>query len=131
MSAAASFAARDELQALDFLPKTETALPVLVGLFLIVLLAVTAATGGEAGSVAAAATVQGMLVGSNAPVFWLGAVACGIVVPLAAGIVRLRSADHGVTTLSLAGYVAACIGGFALRYVIVVAAVGMSMGAGF
>ncbi|WP_101721597.1 NrfD/PsrC family molybdoenzyme membrane anchor subunit [Eggerthella timonensis] len=131
VSAVAYFAARDELEGIAFLPKVEAALPALVGLFLIVLLAVTAITGGEAGSVAATATVQGMLAGSNALVFWLGAVACGVAVPLVAGIVRLRSADHRATTLALVGYVAACVGGFALRYVIVVAAVGMSMGAGF
>lgn len=131
VSAVAYFAARDELEGIAFLPKVEAALPALVGLFLIVLLAVTATTGGEAGSVAATATVQGMLAGSNALVFWLGAVACGVAVPLVAGIVRLRSADHRATTLALVGYVAACVGGFALRYVIVVAAVGMSMGAGF
>lgn len=131
VSAVAYFVARDELEGIAFLPKVEAALPALVGLFLIVLLAVTATTGGEAGSVAATATVQGMLAGSNALVFWLGAVACGVAVPLVAGIVRLRSADHRATTLALVGYVAACVGGFALRYVIVVAAVGMSMGAGF
>lgn len=131
VSAVAYFAARDELEGIAFLPKVEAALPALVGLFLIVLLAVTATTGGEAGSVAATATVQGMLAGSNALVFWLGAVACGVAVPLVAGIVRLRSADHRATALALVGYVAACVGGFALRYVIVVAAVGMSMGAGF
>ena len=131
VSAVAYFVARDELQELGFLPKVEAALPALVGLFLVVLLAVTATTGGDAGAVAAAATVQGMLAGSNALVFWLGAVICGIAVPLAAGIVRLRAARHEVTALSLVGYVAACVGGFALRYVIVVAAVGLSIGAAF
>ena len=131
VSAVAYFVARDELQELGFLPKVEAALPALVGLFLVVLLAVTATTGGDAGAVAAAATVQGMLAGSNALVFWLGAVICGIAVPLAAGIVRLRAARHEVTALSFVGYVAACVGGFALRYVIVVAAVGLSIGAAF
>lgn len=131
VSAVAYFAARDELEKIGFLPKAEVALPVLVGLFLLVLLAATATTGGEAGAVAATATVQGMLAGSNALVFWLGVVVCGISVPLVAGVVRLRSAGRGMTGLSLAGYAVACVGGFALRYVIVVAAVGMTMGAGF
>lgn len=131
VSAVAYFSARDELQELGFLPKAEALLPALVGAFLLVLLVVTATTSGEAGALAAAATVQGMLAGSNALVFWLGVVVCGIAVPLVAGIMRMRAADHQVTVLSLVGYVAACVGGFALRYVIVVGAVGVSMGAIF
>lgn len=131
VSAVAYFAARDELADISFLPKTEVALPVLVGLFLALLVALTAGTSGEAASVAAAATVQNLVSGSNALAFWLGAVVLGVAVPLVAGVLRLRSKTHEVTAVSLVGYVAACIGGFALRYVIVVAAVGLSLGAGF
>lgn len=131
VSAIAYFAARDELSSIGFLPKAETVLPALVALFLIVLLAVCALTGGEAASAAASASVQSMLAGAKALAFWLGAVVCGIAVPLVAGIARLRAADHRLTALTLAGYLGACVGGFAMRYVIVMAAVGMSMGTVF
>ncbi|MEG0418524.1 NrfD/PsrC family molybdoenzyme membrane anchor subunit [Gordonibacter sp.] len=130
VSGIAYFAAKDELESLKFLPKVETALPALVGAFLALLLVVCAMTGGDGGH-AAAATVQGVLVGPFAIVFWLGVVACGLLLPLAAGIARLVSKRSAVGALSLAGYVGALVGGFALRYVIVVAAVGMTMGAIF
>lgn len=130
VSAIAYFAAKDELEALKFLPKVETVLPALVGVFLVLLLAVCAMTGGD-GAFAAAATVRGLLTGSFALVFWLGVVVCGVALPLVAGIARLVSKRPAVGPLSLAGYVGALVGGFALRYVIVVAAVGMTLGAIF
>lgn len=127
VSVIAYFVARSELKALKFLPKVETALPLFVGVFLILLLIVCAMSGGKAGQEAAVTTIQGVLTGSYALVFWLGVVVCGIVLPLVAGIMRFMSKSYEIGSMSVIGYLGALVGGFAMRYVIVVAAVSVTM----
>ena len=131
VSAIAYFSARDELPSLTFMPKAEVVLPVLVGVLFAALLVATAAVPGDSAHAAASLSVQRMLVGSFAPVFWIGVVVCGIVVPLVAGVCRLISKRRDVTNVGMIGYVASCIGEFAMRYVIVMAAVSITLGAAF
>lgn len=131
VSAIAYFVARDELPSLKFMRKADVALPVLVGVLFAALLVATALSPAGAPQEASSATIQSILAGAYAPVFWIGVVACGIVVPLATGIARYASKRDEVTKTSVAGYVATCVGEFAMRYVIVMAAVGMTIGAIF
>jgi formate-dependent nitrite reductase membrane component NrfD len=69
------------------------------------------------GSVTARDSVVRMLRGSVAPVFWLGVVFFGIVVPIAM-VAPFSAAQEASTVVFAVAAVCAILGGIALRYVI-------------
>lgn len=127
--------AKEELAAIRFIGKTEIALPLLEALLIIVLLAVSAFSAGSQ-SAAGAASVSSLISGSYALAFWIGLVAVGLVAPFVLNTVsqkRLHGVESAKEELSSAEAIpswtpfvaSACviIGGFMLRYLIVMAAV--------
>lgn len=120
------FLARDESLGDVLGPRTGIALPVAEALLLAMLLALTASAGGSAAA-AGASTVSSLLVGPYAVAFWLGLVALGLVLPFAVQVVALRcspnkDAGHG-GALGSVGEAGAIVGGFVLRYLVVLSAV--------
>lgn len=95
-------------------------LPAVELVVVIVLLAVTANAGGSAAE-AGSGTVQGLLTGSWAPLFWVGFVIVGLLIPLATAVKAHRTKEV-LTVASLAGWVCLLVGGFVLRYLVVLAA---------
>lgn len=102
--------------------KTALALPVLEALAVAVLIAVTGASGGS-DAVAAAATVAALVSGSYAPLFWVGLVGIGLVVPFALQLVSLRGGSEAPAWMGYVIWACVLVGGFVLRYLVVVAAV--------
>lgn len=76
----------------------------------------------NAGSPEGATSVAMMLQGEYAPMFWLGIVIVGLLMPLALEAYSMKADSHG----PVLGYIAnggVLIGGFCLRYVVIMAAV--------
>lgn len=71
-------------------------------------------------SAAARESVLSLLCGGLAPVFWVGVVLCGLLIPVAACSIRLRAVSSPPARIVVSS--CALIGGFALRYAIVSAA---------
>ncbi len=71
-------------------------------------------------STAGAASVAAMVSGGYALAFWVGIMAVGLVIPLVIEIRALRSGDN--RGLAIAGDVGVLIGGYLVRYIIIVAA---------
>ena len=139
-------AAPDEVEALPFLPKAGLVLPVLELVLVAVLLGVTAGSSGSAAA-AGAASVANLVSGAYAVPFWLGFVVVGLVLPFALELARHRgagapkaaavvgaaapgadpdgSAAAGAGTgkaLALVGEAGVLVGGFMLRYLVIMAA---------
>lgn len=73
-------------------------------------------------SIEGAATVQSLTTGAYAPAFWIGLVAVGLLMPLGIGAYASKTKSHG----AVLGYVAnggVLVGGFLLRYLVIMAAV--------
>lgn len=71
-------------------------------------------------STAGAASVAAMVSGGYALAFWVGIMAVGLVIPLVIEIRALRSGEN--RGLAIAGDVGVLIGGYLVRYIIIVAA---------
>lgn len=139
-------AAPDEVEALPFLPKAGLVLPVLELVLVAVLLGVTAGSSGSAAA-AGAASVANLVSGAYAVPFWLGFVAVGLVLPFALELARHRGAGASKAAtvvgaaapaadpdgsaaagagsgkaLALVGEAGVLVGGFMLRYLVIMAA---------
>ena len=140
-------AAPDEVEALPFLPKAGLVLPVLELVLVAVLLGVTAGSSGSAAA-AGAASVANLVSGAYAVPFWLGFVVVGLVLPFALELARHRGAgapkaaavvgaaapgagsDGSAAAaaagsgkaLALVGEAGVLVGGFMLRYLVIMAA---------
>lgn len=125
-----------EVENVSFLPKTSLILPALELVLVVILLVVTATVQGSAAE-AAAASVGNLMAGSYAIAFWGGLVLIGIVLPFGIELYRQRqsrafkaAAGEGVLdataptkTLAIVGEAGVLIGGFMLRYLVIMAAV--------
>ena len=120
------FSAPSEAGALPFLDKAEKILPVVEAVLVCVLLAVVSATGGSAAS-AAAASVANLLSGSYAVAFWLGFVIIGLVMPFALEMVRAKKAEDAGKALAVTGNIGVLVGGFMLRYLVIMAAIPVTL----
>lgn len=139
-------AAPDEVEALPFLPKAGLVLPVLELVLVAVLLGVTAGSSGSAAA-AGAASVANLVSGAYAVPFWLGFVVVGLVLPFALELARHRGAGASKAAavvgaaapgagpdgsaaagagsgkaLALVGEAGVLVGGFMLRYLVIMAA---------
>ncbi len=120
----AHFKAHDEIGSIAFTSKTSVALPALEALLVVALLGTVSITGGSSAA-AATASVGALLTGGYAPLFWIGFAAIGLALPFAQALDRLVKAKKGTEQaagFALAGEVGVLIGGFLLRYLIVIAA---------
>lgn len=130
--------AKEEHIRTPLLNKAQCGLTVIEAILVIVLL-VTVNMSGEAGALSVAALVSGEF----ALVFWIAFVALGLVLPLVAELIGIRKhktppailaagedAAAGQETLSvaIAAWIGILIGGFALRYFIIAAAVPICTG---
>lgn len=117
------FLARDEAEGLAFPRAAGRILPLLEAALIAVLLALTAATGGS-GAAAAAATVAALTAGPFALAFWGLLVAVGLAFPcVVEWCVRAGKAPSKLVAASEAGVL---VGGFVLRYLVVMAAVSIA-----
>ena len=133
------FIAKGEQDNLPFLRKTELILPASEALLIIALLGAAIITTGS-GAAAAKASVSALLTGDFAITFWVGLVIVGLAVPATLDLMHMKklannpaTADGNVktTTASALPTIAnACvlIGGFFLRYLIIMAAVPLPFG---
>ena len=111
--------AADEVSALPWLGKAGLVLPVLELALVIVLLAVAGSAGGAAAA-AGAASVANLVSGPYAVAFWLGLVAIGLVAPFVLEFMSHRGSQ--IKALPLAGEACVLVGGFMLRYLVIMAA---------
>lgn len=102
--------------------KAALVLPVLEAVLIAVLVAVTAAAGGS-DAAAGAATVATLLSGAYAPLFWLGLIVVGLVVPFALQLLSQRRGAEAPAWMGYAMWACVLVGGFVLRYLVVMAAV--------
>ena len=115
------------LESLGFLRKTGLVLPVAEAVLIAALLGVVAGTGGSA-ALAAAASVASLAFGAYAVPFWLGLVLIGLALPFCLELYRTskarKAADGaGATGLAVTGEASVLVGGFLLRYLVIMAAV--------
>lgn len=121
----------EEADALPMLSKTGLILPVVELALVIILLAVTASMQGSAAA-AASASVANLVSGAYAVPFWLGFIIIGLVLPFCLELVRHKktqpaegeASDSG-KTLSIVGEAGVLVGGFMLRYLVIMAAVAL------
>ncbi|MEF2593022.1 MAG: NrfD/PsrC family molybdoenzyme membrane anchor subunit, partial [Eggerthellaceae bacterium] len=118
------FVAADEVAALPWLGKAGLVLPVLELALVIILLAVTGTAGGSAAA-AAAASVGNLVSGSYAVAFWLGFVVIGLAVPFVLELMSRRGSQS--KALPMAGEACVLVGGFMLRYLVIMAAVAVAV----
>lgn len=118
------FVAADEAAALPWLGKAGLVLPVLELALVIVLLAVAGTAGGSAAA-AAAASVGNLVSGSYAVAFWLGFVVIGLAVPFVLELMSRRGSQS--KALPMAGEACVLVGGFMLRYLVIMAAVAVAV----
>lgn len=137
-------AAPDEAEALPALPKAGLVLPVLELVLVAALLGVTASASGSAAA-AASASVANLLSGAYAVPFWLGFVCAGLVLPFALELARRgksgapkaavseAAADGAAAVapgsgkaLALVGEAGVLVGGFMLRYLVIMAALAVA-----
>ena len=116
--------AADEVAALPWLGKAGLVLPVLELALVIILLAVTGTAGGSAAA-AAAASVGNLVSGSYAVAFWLGFVVIGLAVPFVLELMSRRGSQS--KALPMAGEACVLVGGFMLRYLVIMAAVAVAV----
>ena len=115
------------LESLGFLRKTGLVLPVVEAVLIAALLGVVSGTGGSA-ALAAAASVASLAFGAYAVPFWLGLVLVGLALPfclelLQASRAKKAAGGAGSTGLAVTGEVGVLVGGFLLRYLVIMAAV--------
>ena len=113
--------AADEAAALPWLGKAGLVLPVLELALVIVLLAVAGMAGGSAG----AASVANLVSGPYAVAFWLGFVVIGLAVPFVLEFMSHRGSQS--KALPMAGEACVLVGGFMLRYLVIMAAVAVAV----
>lgn len=117
--------AKEEATKLPVLSRIHLAFPVLELVLLASLLFVTSYN-----SSAAYASVMSLVVGEYALVFWLGLIVLGLILPVAVELMHLKQAHHegpdGIASLLLSEC-GVLIGGFLLRYLIIVAALPLTM----
>lgn len=116
--------AADEVSALPWLGKAGLVLPVLELALVIVLLAVAGSAGGAAAA-AGAASVANLVSGPYAVAFWLGLVAIGLVAPFVLEFMGHRGSQS--KALPMAGEACVLVGGFMLRYLVIMAAVAVAV----
>ena len=116
--------AADEVAALPWLGKAGLVLPVLELALVIVLLAVAGMAGGSAGA-AGAASVANLVSGPYAVAFWLGFVVIGLAVPFVLEFMSHRGSQS--KALPMAGEACVLVGGFMLRYLVIMAAVAVAV----
>lgn len=118
------FVAADEVAALPWLGKAGLVLPVLELALVIALLAVTGTAGGSAAA-AAAASVGNLVSGPYAVAFWLGFIVIGLAVPFVLEFMSHRGSQS--KALPVAGEACVLVGGFMLRYLVIMAAVAVAV----
>lgn len=116
--------AADEAAALPWLGKAGLVLPVLELALVIVLLAVAGMAGGSAGA-AGAASVANLVSGPYSVAFWLGFVVIGLAVPFVLEFMSRRGSQS--KALPMAGEACVLVGGFMLRYLVIMAAVAVAV----
>ena len=116
--------AADEAAALPWLGKAGLVLPVLELALVIALLAVAGMAGGSAGA-AGAASVANLVSGPYAVAFWLGFVVIGLAVPFVLEFMSRRGSQS--KALPMAGEACVLVGGFMLRYLVIMAAVAVAV----
>lgn len=116
--------AADEAAALPWLGKAGLVLPVLELALVIVLLAVAGMAGGSAGA-AGAASVANLVSGPYAVAFWLGFIVIGLAVPFVLELMSHRGSQS--KALPMAGEACVLVGGFMLRYLVIMAAVAVAV----
>lgn len=116
--------AADEAAALPWLGKAGLVLPVLELALVIALLAVAGMAGGSAGA-AGAASVANLVSGPYAVAFWLGFVVIGLAVPFVLELMSRRGSQS--KALPMAGEACVLVGGFMLRYLVIMAAVAVAV----
>lgn len=116
--------AADEAAALPWLGKAGLVLPVLELALVIALLAVAGMAGGSAGA-AGAASVANLVSGPYAVAFWLGFVVIGLAVPFVLEFMSHRGSQS--KALPMAGEACVLVGGFMLRYLVIMAAVAVAV----
>lgn len=116
--------AADEAAALPWLGKAGLVLPVLELALVIALLAVAGMAGGSAGA-AGAASVANLVSGPYAVAFWLGFVVIGLAVPFVLELMSHRGSQS--KALPMAGEACVLVGGFMLRYLVIMAAVAVAV----
>lgn len=116
--------AADEASALPWLGKAGLVLPVLELALVIALLAVAGMAGGSAGA-AGAASVANLVSGPYAVAFWLGFVVIGLAVPFVLELMSHRGSQS--KALPMAGEACVLVGGFMLRYLVIMAAVAVAV----
>lgn len=104
--------------------KAALVLPV-CGFALVMLLVALTAGVSDSSAAAAAATVAGLVSGAWAPLFYGGVLAVGFVVPFFLELYAVKMASDGsvASWIRMVQWVCILAGGFALRYLVVVAAV--------
>ena len=118
------FVAADEVSALPWLGKAGLVLPVLELALVIALLAVAGMAGGSAGA-AGAASVANLVSGPYAVAFWLGFIVIGLAVPFVLELMSHRGSQS--KALPMAGEACVLVGGFMLRYLVIMAAVAVAV----
>lgn len=98
-----------------------------VGLLVVELAALLAWLGVGSASQAGNASVQLLISGDLAPVFWIGVVVAGLVGPVLAFVFETAKRGHSYR-LALAGEAGVLAGGLALRYLVLLAAVPVLVG---
>lgn len=111
---------RSEMKHVVFHEKLLVVLPVLEALLIAALLYTTYSASGVA-QAAGQETVLSMLTGSFAPVFWIGLVLLGLVVPFVVDLVSLKKPLPLPAVMTTEFLV--LVGGFSLRYLVVMAAI--------
>ena len=122
--------AHDEIANIGFTVRSGMVLPVLEALLVIALLGTVAITGGSAAA-AANASVANLLTGGYALAFWVLFVIVGLAFPFVQALhksMQERKSLMQQPGLTIAGEVGVLIGGFMLRYLIVMAAIPVALG---
>lgn len=118
----------EEGQSIGFLKKTGLILPCLEAVLIAILLGVTTTVSGSAAH-AATASVANLVSGSYALPFWLGLMIIGLAVPFCLELIQMKKthADSDkvkapTNAMALTGEACVLIGGFLLRYLVIMAA---------
>ena len=119
------FAEREEYEKMGILRPIHVVLALLEIVLIIAMLAIAAGKGA-----AGAASVSTIMSGSLAVPFWLGIIVIGLLMPLAIDVLearkpKTRSASHGLPVGEAIAQSGVVVGGFLLRFVVVMAGVTM------
>lgn len=115
-----------ELEAMHFTHVTGLALPVIEVALIAVLLFATQAIDGSAAA-AAAASVANLTMGSYAVAFWLGLVVVGLAAPIALELAMRSKEELSKGALPCVAECCVLVGGFMLRYLVIMAALPTAM----